>query len=145
MLLTVKLLSESFLFQEFRFVLRYLKCPANILVTFFQVVEHEEIPALICQQCVKDLNHADLIRKKCLHADEYFRSLNFEKPLELKNNTENRKHDKHESNDEKLELVKYLRNEHVSVDILIEPVRSNKRKARQKITEKVIKHPKLKT
>lgn len=41
----------------------------------FQVVGTKEHPALICLQCVKELNHADLFRKKCLEADEYFRTV----------------------------------------------------------------------
>lgn len=40
-----------------------------------QVTESEDAPAMICHQCVKDLYHADLIRKKCLQGEEYFKSI----------------------------------------------------------------------
>lgn len=38
------------------------------------MVEYDDKPALICQQCVKDLFLANVLRKKCLQADEYFHS-----------------------------------------------------------------------
>lgn len=38
------------------------------------MIECEESLALICQKCIKDLYHADLLRKKCLRADKAFRS-----------------------------------------------------------------------
>lgn len=40
----------------------------------FQVVECRNNPALICNQCVDDLVFADSIRKRCIEADEHFRS-----------------------------------------------------------------------
>lgn len=40
-----------------------------------KVIENRDNPASICNQCVKDLLNADLLRLKCLKADEYFRSM----------------------------------------------------------------------
>ena len=37
------------------------------------MIECEETPALICSQCLSDLHQADLFRKRCLEAEEYFR------------------------------------------------------------------------
>lgn len=39
------------------------------------MAERKEYPALLCLQCFREMNQADSFRKKCLEADEYFRSL----------------------------------------------------------------------
>lgn len=39
------------------------------------MIDSQNHPALICDQCVKDLNIAHSIRDKCLEADEHLRSL----------------------------------------------------------------------
>lgn len=52
--------------------LNFLMCCQQIIL---KVIENRDNPASICNQCVKDLLSADLLRLKCLQADKYFRSM----------------------------------------------------------------------
>lgn len=44
------------------------------LLKFTQIIECGNNPAVICDTCLKDLLHADRLRKSCLKADNFFRS-----------------------------------------------------------------------
>jgi hypothetical protein len=93
----------------------------------FQLKETTDEKLVVCQNCVGDLQYAETVRRKCLEADEYFRSITPKSSEHLDQSAELVTYDQLDDSDDvvvKAELVDLKNETEDKIDVL-DPKNSN--------------------